>query len=236
MNQLYRYSIAISMLLITFYGCNGKDGVSGQDGIDGQDGRAAIAYSWMGDIYNVYSTDTTIPSTFQNEMYYYYASVGTYSYSYDSDYASWSGYYTIYIEEGTEGTEGTAGEKGGLFFQDGSDGEDGIDGDDGDDMCFELYMYSIIGPSFYEWYCDYHGVNLPRSIKNLNEDTYNRYIFDLDQEMNYYKNDFIPLKQLQKITTNSNISINEIDNNPNTIVQTGRIGKYHFIHKYMKVN
>ena len=72
MNQLFKYSISISMLLITFYGCNGNDGVSGQDGIDG---TAAIAYSWMGDIYNVYSTDPTIPNTFTNEMYYYYACI-----------------------------------------------------------------------------------------------------------------------------------------------------------------
>ena len=30
-----------------------------------------------------------------------------------------------------------------------------------------------------------------------------------------------------------NLSINEIDNNSNAIVQTGRIGKYQFIHKYI---
>ena len=103
-------------------------------------------------------------------------------------------------------------------------------------MCFELVMYSIIGPSFYDWYCDYIGVDIPRLMNNPNEDTYNRYMIDFNQEMSYYEDNFIPLNQLEQTTTSTNISIDEIDNNPNTIIQTGKIGKYHYIHKYLKVN
>tara|TARA_B100001971_G_C18058786_1_gene466780 strand:- start:78 stop:779 length:702 start_codon:yes stop_codon:yes gene_type:complete len=223
--------IIITSIIFVVFGCEGKDGLSGEDGADG---RAAIAYSWMGNIWSVSTTDPTIPSTFINGMYYYYASVGTYYYSYSGDGGSWSGYYTIWI---TEGDPGQSGEPGDYFWQDGADGADGVDGVD---MCFELMMYSYIGPSFYDWYCSYENISLPRTTSNPNEENNDRYEIDLRNEMRNYDNENQIITKDNLVKSNyhnfdESDYINSIDEHPNSVTESGKIGKFHFIHKYVKV-
>ncbi len=230
----------LTLTILTIFGCMGKDGVSGIDGTDGDDGKAAIAYSWMGNIWDIWSTDTTIPQTFYNGTYYYYAEPGTYSYGYSGDGGSWTGYYTIYINEGEPGTPGEPGEEGEWFWQDGADGTDGVDGADGDDMCFELYMYSYIGPSFYEWYCSWEGIDLPRTTNNPNDESSERFEIDLSNEMNNYDNEnqIITEDELMKLDKDNFDEfdfVKSIDENLNTVTESGKIGKFHFIHKYIKV-
>ena len=246
-NKLFSISI-ITLTIFTIFGCMGKDGVSGEDGRDGQDGengKAAIAYSWTGNIWGVWSTDPTIPQTFYNGTYYYYATTGTYSYGYSGDGGSWTGYYTIWKNEGESGEPGESGkpgEPGGWFWQDGKVGEegaDGADGEDGEDMCFELFMYSYIGPSFYEWYCLFEGIELPKIVIDPNEMTNNKYMNDFNNELeNYQKYDDLETKEeLEQIvlsTVNEKEIIKRLDGNPKTVVETGIVGKYHFIHKSLK--
>lgn len=246
--QIIQLSV-LTLILLTIFSCMGKDGVTGVDGADGQDGadgRAAIAYSWMGNIWDIWSTDPTIPQTFYNGTYYYYATLGTYSYGYSGDGGSWTGYYTIYINEGEPGEPGTPGEpgkEGGWFWQDGADGADGIDGadgDDGEDMCFELYMYSYIGPSFYEWYCSWEGIDLPRTTSNPNAESNNRYEIDLNNEMKNYENENQVITEDKLVKFDKDIFdefdfVNSIDENPNSVTESGKIGKFHFIHKFIKV-
>jgi len=264
-NKLFSVSITI-LAILTILSCMGKDGVSGQDGrdgkdgrdgMDGEDGRAAIAYSWLGNIWGVWSTDPMIPQTFYNGTYYYYATTGTYSYGYSGDGGSWTGYYTIYIDEGKPGWSGTPGrpgmpgepgEPGDWFWQDGEDGADGadgadgidgIDGMDGWDMCFELYLFSYIGPSFYEWICSFMGIELPKIVINPNETTNNKYMDDVNNELENYQNysDLEIKEELEQInvsTVNEMDIIKRLDSDPKTVVESGKIGKYHFIHKSLK--
>jgi hypothetical protein len=215
----------ISLLILIIFSCD--EFFIGEDGADGEDGRAAIAYSWMGYIWNVWSNDPTIPSIFSNGTYYYYAEPGTYSYSYSGDGGSWTGNYTIWIEQGEDG------EPGELFL-------DGEDGDDGEDMCFELYMFSYIGPSFYEWDCSYEDIVLPRTTSNSNSENNGRFEIDLNDEIKNYDNEDQviteeKLVKLKKDTFDEFDFGNSIDENPNTVTESGKIGKFHFIHKYVKV-
>ena len=174
----------------------------------GEDGNSGIAYSWMGNISNVITDDSTIPSYFNNGQYYFPAETGTYCYSYIGEGEFYyNGCYSIYKEDGE------------LIWV------------DGEDMCFELYMYSYIGPSFYEWTCDDEGVNI--SNEN-NSNTYEKYLNDVDNELNFY-NDNQPKKinTLQKLNTNVSFSRNELDKHPNLKLESGNIGKYYYIHKYI---
>ena len=182
--------------------------ISSCDFFIGEDGSAAIAYSWMGDVSNITTDDTTmLGHSFYNGQYYYPAIPGTYYYSYYGEYEWFSGYYTIYIEEGE------------MLL-------------DGDDMCFELYMYSYIGPSFYEWTCDYEGVTIPNISQSS---SYSQYTNDMNKERKYYnENDQITLDTIEMSDSNVNFSKSDIDNHPDVIVETGGAGKYRFIHKYIK--
>jgi len=239
------------LLLITvLIGCMGEDGLDGADGMDGsngEDGKTALAYSWLGDIWSIYSSDNTIPSVFINGTYYYYASVGTYTYSYSSAIGTWTGYYSIWVDGGDTGTPGRPGEQGDpgkVFWQDGadgSDGADGIDGADGEDMCFELFMYSMIGPSFYEWTCSYLGVNLPKGVPNSHAIPMDRFIVDQQLEqnalLNYHGGTQIRVStedgRTRPIMDDESIIL-MIDSDENAITESGKAGRYLFIHKYIK--
>ena len=221
MNRFFLKIFFVFSTLVLFTGCEGEDGE------DGEDGRAAIAYSWSGDLYSYTTDDPIIPSTIYNGTYYYYATPGTYYYAYCSYWDCWDGYYSIYINEGEEG------ESGDIFWEDGEDGEDG------EDMCFELMMYSTIGASFYEWYCDYEGVYLPRTSENHTTPSLSRYLHDMEDERSNYEeghnivsSEFIEESDFD--FSNKNDRIIEIDNNPNSITESGGIGKYKFIHRYIK--
>lgn len=238
------------LIMMVLIGCTGEDGIDGADGIDGEDGedgKSAIAYSWMGDIWNISSSDNTIPSVFVNGTYYYYASIGTYTYSYTSAVGTWTGYYSVWIDEGEPGTPGEpgeSGEPGDMFWQDGADGmdgADGVDGEDGEDMCFELFMYSMIGPSFYEWTCSFLGISLPKNGQNPNEIPMARFIADQKLEetaiLNFRGGTHVIISKedgtINPIVDDEFI-ISMIDTNENSFIESGTTGRYSFIHKYIK--
>ena len=248
--KIFRLMFVLILVLLMFVisGCMGEDGVSGrdgEDGEDGEDGKAAIAYSWLFGSLSYWTEDPGIGSTITNGTYYT-TIPGQYNYMYES----WDGtifigfYYIIYINEGESGESGEPGEPGepGELFKDGADGKDGEDGEDGEDgadMCFEVTMYSI-GPTFYERECSSVGIDIPRSKINSSQNTrYKENMMLEEQIMEQYQYD---VTKSEEAAQNHMLSLEraemiiELNNNPNTVVESGSKGQYNYIHKYLKIS
>jgi len=100
-------------------------------GETGSDGESYIAYNYYSSTEITYTNDPAFPIITEIQDGVYEKTVpGTYSFEY-IDNSTWTGEYTIYVNEGMNG---------GLF----------VDGLNGRDVYFELTMYSS-GPSFYDW-------------------------------------------------------------------------------------
>lgn len=115
----------ISLLILGLVSC----------GKDGKDGKPYLKINWDGVILRYTDDLSGTPDPVVKDVYYE-CEAGTYHVEYihrDNDDVLWKG--TLTMEKGEDGGDG------GLFSK----------GDDGDDIFYELYLYSYIGPQFYDY-------------------------------------------------------------------------------------
>jgi len=194
----------------------------------GYDGISAIQWDYMGDVSYVYGTDPSMPQIFYWNNYYA-SIIGTYYFEYLGNYEQYYyyGYYTTYNSLGSANTNG-------------------------DLLCFELFMFSLIGPAFYEWnlfdtdcYNYFDGLlgkmEIPFKEPNVNSDEYDNYLTEITRYNNNKSLEQIQLGEssLEKIrlTTFTQISnsqhdlrIDNIDSHPDVVVQQGKS----YIMKYIR--
>lgn len=97
-------------------------------GSDGNDGNAYVAYDWTYEPYEIIDTNPSTPSVVYAASYFQ-SQPGTYYFSYENYYSSWTGVYTVTINKGEDGS----------FI---------ADGDDGNDKYFDIFL-STSGPTLY---------------------------------------------------------------------------------------